>query len=165
MAATDPLTTIRNGVVANLGNITKDDGLANAKVIHIWEGGPETLKTLFFDAGAPGPYDVVITYGEPRSRGERVVQDVPLHYLMSYPITVTTVDKPAVGLLLCTASRMQYKVTYALRAAIRAFAQSAPAAPLAYTLILKEDAGTVKRVGGLKIWEASHVAIYETDYA
>ena len=43
MAATDPLTTIRNGVVANLGNIKKDDGLANAKVIHLWQG--------FFTAG------------------------------------------------------------------------------------------------------------------
>ena len=165
MAATDPKTTIRNGVVANLGNIKKDDGLANATVIHLWEGGPETLKTLFFDAGAPGPYDVVITYGEPRSRSARPVQDVPVHYLMSYPITVTTVDKPVTGLLLCTASRMQYKVTYALRAAIAAFAQSAVAATPAYTLMLREDTPTVKRVGGLKIWEAKHVAEYETGYA
>ena len=161
MADQDPKTTIRTGVVANLGIIRKDDGLANASVIHIWEGGPETLKDLFYT----DDYDVVITYGEPRSRSARPVQDVPVHYLMSYPITVTTVDKPLTGAPLCTASRMQYKVTYALRAAIAAFSQSAVGATPAYTLMLREDTPMVKRVGGLKIWEAKHVAEYETGYA
>jgi len=163
MASRDPRTTIRTGVAANLGNIKKDDGLANARIIHIWEGGPESMKYLFFDAVIP--YDVIVTYGEPRSRSERNVQDVPVHYLMSYPITVTTVDKPLTGLLLCTGVEMQYKVTYALRGAVAAFAQSAGGASPAYTLTLRTDNSTMRRVGGLNLWETSHVAEYETDYA
>jgi len=88
MATTDPLTTILVGVSANLGNIKKDNGVANASVLHIWEGGPETLKYLFYTAA----YDVVISYALPRSRSERPIQDKPLHYQMSYPVTVTTVE-------------------------------------------------------------------------
>ena len=165
MAATDPRTTIRTGIVANLGNIKKDDNVANAAVLHIWEGGPETLKYLFFSAPAPGPYDVVITYGEPRSRGVRQIQDVPVHYLMSYPVTVTTVDKPLTGVLVCTAMRMQYKVTYALRDAVEAFAQSAAGVPPAYTLTITSDEASMRRVGGLNIWMTKHMLEYETDYA
>jgi len=165
MAATDPRTTIMAGIVAGLGAITKDDGIAAATVLHIWQGGPEPLKYLFYDTPLGGPYDVIISYGEPRSRSDRDVQDVPVHYLMSYPITVTTVDKPLVGALVCTASRMQYKVSYALRLAIAGIAQSAPAATPAYTLTLRTDTSTMRRVGGLNIWETSHVAEYETDYA
>lgn len=165
MAATDPKTTLMTGIITNMAAITKDDGITPAKVIHLWEGGPESLKYLFFNAPAPGPYDAILTYGEPRSRGARRVQDVPVHFLMSYPITVTTTDKPMTGELLCTASRMQYKVTYALRAAVAAFAQSAPAATPAYTLSITSDVSTYKSVGGLYVYETEHTVEYETDYA
>jgi hypothetical protein len=161
MATTDPKTTLRTGILTNLGNIKKDDGITNASIIHIWEGGPETLKYLFYTAN----YDVVISYGEPQSRAIRKVQDVPVHYLMSYPVTVTTADKPLTGVLVCTASAMQYKVTYALRAAVKAFAQSAPAATPAYTLSIQSDTSTYKRVGGIYVYETKHSLEYETDYA
>ena len=165
MAATDPKTTLRSNIVTNIGDIHKDDGVTHASVIHIWEGGPETLKYLFFSAPAPGPYDIVISYGEPRSRGERKIQDVPVHYYMSYPVTVITADKPLTGVLVCTASAMQYKVTYALRAAVKAFAQSVPAATPAYTVTLISDDAVKRSVGGLTIWETKHTIEYETDYA
>jgi hypothetical protein len=160
MATTDPRTTIRTGIVNNLGNIKKDDGAANASVIHIWEGGPETLKYLFYTAN----YDVVLSYGEPHSRGERRIQDVPIHYYMVYPVTVTTADKPLTGVLVCTAALMQYKVTYALRAAVKAFAQSAPAATPAYTVTLISDDAVKRIVGGITVWETKHSIEYETDY-
>ena len=165
MAATDPRTTIKDGVEANIGLITKDDGIANAAIAHLWQGGPEPTKLLFFGDPVDGQVDVVVTYGDPRSRSDRNVQDVPVHYLMSYPITVTTVDKPLTGVLEVTASRMQYKVTFALRAAVAAFAQSATDAVPAYTLTLKTDDSVMRRVGGITLWETRHVAEYETDYA
>jgi len=159
MATTDPLTTIYTGISGALGDIHKDDGAAHASVLHIWEYGPEAFKHLFYDED----YDVVITYGLPQSRSQRPIQNVPLHYMMSYPVTVTTVDKPMEGVLLCTAIRMQYKVTYALRAAAATIAQSAPAATPAYTLTIKSDASVMKRVGGIYVYETTHVLEYETD--
>lgn len=165
MAETDPRTTIFEIISTNLGNIKIDDGVTNAKVLHVWGGGPETLKYLFFSAPAPGPYDAVITYNEPRSRSARNVQDVPVHYLMSYNVTVTTTDKPMMGALISTASRTMYKITYALRAAVAAYAQSLPAATPAYTLSITSDASASKRVGGIDIIETEHTLEYETDYA
>jgi len=165
MAATDPRTTIYNIVSTNLGNIKLDDGATNAKIIHIWSGGPETMKYLFFSAGAPGPYEIIVSYDMPRSRSDRNVQDVPVHYLMSYGVTVTITDKPISGVLVCTGMAMMYKVTYALRAAVKAFAQSAIGAAPAYTLKIISDDAVMNRVGGLKIWETKHLLEYETDYA
>ena len=162
MAGTDPRITIKtiidNYIATN--PIKKDDELTNCLVGSLWEGGPETLKHLFFVED----YDVVITFGEPRSRGQRRIQDVPVHFQMSYPFTVTTVDKPLVGERVCTAIRGQYKVTLALRRAIEASAQSAPGATPAYTLSIQSDTAAHKRVGGLDIWETTHVTEYETDY-
>jgi len=162
LAGRDPKTTIKSIVDAYIlaNPIQKDDGLTDASVGSLWEGGPEGLKYLFFAVG----YDVVITFGEPRTRSVRQVQDVPVHYLMSYPFTVTTVDKPLTGARVCTAAEMQYKATLALRKAIAASAQSAPAATPAYTLTIMSDAAVHKRVGGLDLWETTHVAEYETDY-
>jgi len=159
MATTDPLTTIYTGISGALGDIHKDDGAAHASVLHIWEYGPEAFKHLFYDED----YDVVITYGLPQSRSQRLIQDVPLHFQMAYPVTVTSVDKPMEGVLLCTGMRMQYKVTYALRAAVASIAQSAPAAVPAYTLTVKSDSSTYKRVGGLYVYETVHTLEYETD--
>jgi len=162
MAGTDPRTTIKGIVDAYIAAIPikKDDGIVDASVGSLWESGPENLKYLFFTVG----YDVVITFGEPRSRAERRIQDVPVHYLMSYPFTVTTVDKPLTGVLVCTAAEMQYKVTLALRTAIGASAQSGAGLTPAYTLSIQSDTALHKRVGGLDIWESTHVAEYETDY-
>ncbi len=165
MADADPREIIIAGVKANMAIITKDDGITNANVIHMWQGGPEPTKLLFYESPVGGPYDVIFSYGDPRSRSERDVQDVPVHFIMSYPITVTTVDKPLTGVLEVTAARMQYKATYNLRLAIAAFAQSGVGDPTAYTLTLKNDASVMRRVGGITLWETRHVAEYQTDYA
>lgn len=164
MATTDPRTTVKSIVDAYIAAnpILKDDGVTNATVTSMWEGGPETLKHLFY--GTPD-VDVLITFGEPRSRSVREIRDVPVHFLMDYPITVSTVDKPLWGERVCTASRMQYKVTYMLRMAVAGSAQSAPGATPAYVLTLRDDVAMRKRVGGVELWEATHTAEYETDYA
>jgi len=162
MAATDdPRATIRGIVDAYLlgAPIKKDDNAANAAVLTIWESGPTTLKVFF------ATYDVVITFGSPRSRSIRPIQDVPVHYLMRYPITVTTINKPLTGgHLVCSGSIMQYHTLLALRNAIEGSAQSAPGAPLAYTIRIVEDVATHKRIGGLDVWQATHYVQYETDY-
>jgi len=161
VATTDPRTTIKAIIEAYIVAypVTRDDCIAIATVISLWESGPETLKPLF------ATYDIVITFGEPRSRSVRPIQDVPVHFNMSYPITVTTVNKPLTGVaLVCTAARMQYKVTLALRAAIQGSAQSAPAAAPAYTIRIMDDAAKHTRIGGLDVWQATHSVQYETDY-
>jgi len=160
MVTTDPKTTLFNGIVANIGNIKRDDGAANATVLHIWEGGPESLKYLFYTMA----YDIIFSYGEPVSRSERPIQDVPVHYAMSYPVTVSTVDKPLTGVLISTASRAQYKATYALRNAVAAFAQSAAGASPNYTLTVKSDDGAIRNVGGVNVWTTRHRIEYETSY-
>lgn len=154
MAATDPKTTLRTiltGVTA-----TKDDDITPASIILLWERGGEGLKYLFFTAN----YDVVITIGEPSSRSMRPVQDKPVHYLMSYPVTVTTVDKSLASVIVCTATRMQYKVAYSIRTILAAAAQSAPGASPVYTLEESTDKEQHRRVGGLDIWEATHLIEY-----
>ncbi len=160
MAATDPRTTIRSGIVANLGNIKKDDGVANASVIHLWSGGVESLKELFY----VDDYDIVFTYDDPQSTGVRRVDEIPVHYLMTYPVHVFTADKPLTGALVCTASEMQYKVTYALRDAVTDFRESAAGASPAYRLTLISDNSNTVRVGGVRFWETLHRLEYETDY-
>lgn len=158
MAATDPRTTIYTIVSAiPAANIKLDNGATNASVLHIWEGGPETLKYLFYTSG----YDVIFTYGEPRSRSVRPIQDVPVHYNMDYPITVSTADKPLTGVLTATAVRMQYKATYALRDIVEASAQSVVGASPAYTLRVISDDAVVRNVAGIKVWETKHMLQYE----
>lgn len=160
-AIDDPRATIQVIVDNYLAGapIKKDDNATDAAVLTIWESGPTTLKTHF------ATYDVVITFGSPRSRSIRPIQDVPVHYLMQYPITVTTTNKPLTGgHLACSGSIMQYHTLLALRAAIQGSAQSALGAPLAYTIRIVEDVATHKRIGGRDIWQATHYVRYETDY-
>ena len=162
MAGRDPRQTIKAIVDSYIATnpIKKDDDVTNASVGSLWEDGPESLKYLFYTVD----YDVVITFGEPKSRAVRRIQDVPVHFQMSYPFTVSTVDKPLMGAVVCTAAEMQYKVTLALRMAVEGEAQSALGATPAFTLSIMSDTATHKRVGGLDIHETTHVAQYETDY-
>ena len=161
MPTTDPKTTITATIVDHLAGVTLDAGGA-ASVLIIWESGPETLKYFF----VTGAFDAVITIGEPRSRGVRPIQNVPIHYMMRYPVTVTSVNKPLTGAVLTsTAARIQYKITYALRQAIAVHAQSGGGATPAFTMTLVEDVASHKRIGGLDVWQATHYVVYETDYA
>ena len=158
----DPRRLIYNVVAAWPGSgetILRDNDVTNASVGVLWEGGPETLKHLFFTVG----YDVVITIGDPRSRSERPVQDRPVHYQMQYPVTVTTTNKTGLATEICSGPRMQYKVTYVLRLVIEDAAQSAGVVP-ARTIRIVTDEAKHKRVGGIDIWEANHYVEYETGY-
>jgi len=157
MAATDPRVTIKAIVDAVLlapGVIVDDNGVA-VTGLSLWEGGPEGLLYIFYTLN----HAFLLTFGEPRSREKRRVEDIPLHYLMSYPVTVTTMNKPNV-----TAARMQYKVTYALRACIEAAARSAVGGPVAYRIHIITDDAKHKRIGYSDIWEANHIVEYETGY-
>lgn len=162
MAATEPRTTIRNiirtYILAN--PIFEDDGFTPSNVGYLWEGGPEGLMWLFYIIN----YDVLITFGDPKSREMRRVEDEPVHYLMSVPVTVTTMNKYLAGALICTAAEMQYKATYAIRMAIEAGARSAIGGPVAYRLHVTSDNAKYKRIGPSYIWETVHSVEYETGY-
>lgn len=160
MAATDPRTTIFDVINTYLAAnpIMKDDDMTNASVGVLWESGPERLKYLFEDAG----FDVVITLGNPSSDSTRPIQDNPVHYVMKHPVTATTIDKYAAGVLLCTAARMQYKATWMLRNAIEGSAQSAAGATPAYTMKITSERSTHKLLAGLDIWETPHIVEYVT---
>ena len=166
MAANDPRTTIKAIVDAALlaPGVLLDDTGAVVTAISLWEGGPEGLLYLFYGAPAPGPYAVVVTFGEPRSREMRRVEDIPIHYLMSYPVTVTTMNKYTAGVLSCRAARMQYRITYLLRQTIEAAARSAVGVPPGYRLHIITDEAKYKRIGYVYVWEATHIVEYETGY-
>jgi len=159
VAATDPKFIIRSIVETYINGIpvTKDDNITPAYDLHLYERGPEDIKYLFFTVNA----DVVFFYGEPRVRSAREIQDVPVHYLMRYPVTVVTIDKhtPGFGPLVCTASIMQAKARTAIRAAIAGSAQSATPA---YTLTIMEEQGRNERRAGFNVWSTPYFAEYMT---
>ena len=159
MASWDPRLTIKPIVDAWMAlNVpTKDDGLTPTTYISLWESGPERMKYLFYGLN----YDFIMTFGNPETRSTRPIQDVPVHYQMTYPITVTTVDKWLGGALVSTGMWLQYKVTWEIRKGIEFQAQSAPAAVPAYTLRVISERTTHKRVGGVDVWETVHKVEYE----
>ena len=162
MALTDPkyiiLNIVRTYIAAN--PITEDDDVTNASVLCLYERGPEDLKDLFF----VDDYDVLFFHGEPRVSSIRPIQDVPVHFLMDYPVTVVTVDKhdPILGVLECTASIMQAKARTAIRAAIAASAQTAPGATPAYTIMITGEQARNEWSAGLNIWNTQYTIRYTT---
>jgi len=137
--------------------ITKDDGATVASVLCEYERGPEDFKQVFFTEG----YDVLVKYGEPSVRSARQIQDVPVHYLMVYPVTVITVDKrdPVLGTLVCTATTMQAKARTAFRTIMLTSAQSATPA---YTLTIMREEGRNDWMGGLNIHRTTYYFEYMT---
>ena len=162
MALTDPRYIIKNVVDTYITGtpITKDDGVTNATVLHIYERGEEPWKRLFFTED----YDVVFFYGGPRANSMRPIQDVPVHFLMDYPVTVVTVHKrdPATGALICTATTMQAKARTAMRAAIAASAQTAAGVTPAYTITVTEERGKNEWSAGINIWSTPYIVKYTT---
>ena len=152
MATTDPKYIIKNiiNTYLNTNNITKDDNITPSYDLHLYERGLEDLKYLFYTEDV----DVLFLYGEPRAKSFRPIQDVPVHYMMSYPVTVVTVDKhiPPLGALVCTATTMQAKARTAMRAAVEASAQSAVAATPAYTLRIISEDGSNQWGAGINMW-------------
>lgn len=158
MAYTEPKNTIKNIICeadAYLALITKDDNVTIASVLCEYERGPEDIKHIFYTED----YDVLIKFGEPQVRSERQIQDVPVHYLMTYPVTVITVDKhiPLLGPIVCTATTMQAKTRTQIRAAVAATAQSAVPA---FTLTIMREQGRNDWMGGVNI----HRVVYYIEY-
>ena len=161
MALTDPRYIIKNIVDTYVAAnpITKDDGVTNSSVLHVYERGEEGWKRLFFTEG----YDVVFFYGEPRVRSIRPIQDVPVHFLMDYPVTVVTVNKRAAGgALICTATTMQAKARTAMRAAVAASAQTAAGVTPAYTITVTEERGKNEWSAGINIWSTPYIVKFTT---
>ena len=162
MALTDYKYLIKNiiNTYLNTNNITKDNGVAIAYDLHLYERGLEDLKYLFFTEGV----DVLFLYGEPRVRSIRPIQDVPVHYIMSYPVTIVTVDKhmPPLGGLVCTATTMQAKARTAIRAAIAASAQSAVGTAPAYTLKIMTEDGSNQWSAGINLMVTKFILEWTT---
>lgn len=159
MALSDPKYVIKNIVETYINGtpITKDNDLDSASDLHLYERGPEDIKNLFFT----DDYDIVFFYGEPTVRSDRQIQDVPVHYVNMYPVTIVTVDKynPALGILDCTAATMQAKGRTAIRTAIEASAQSATPA---FTLTIMREEGRNSWTGGINIWRTAYYLGYTT---
>ena len=162
MATTDPKYLIKDIIedYITANPITKDDDINPANDVHIYERGPEDFKHLFYTEDV----DVAFFYGEPRVRSTRQIQDVPVHFLMSYPVTVATVDKhaPMFGGLKCTASIMQAKARTALRDAVADSAQSDAGDTPAYELTVTQEQGNSQWSGGLNIWKTEYTLEWTT---
>jgi len=141
-------------------SVTKDDDFTVASLIFLDEGGPERLKYLFYAQD----YDAVITVGKHRTRSQRPIQDVPVHYRMGFEVTVSTVDKyDALWNILCTATKMQYKIREELRDAVAAAAQSVRFAMPQYTMMITEERENMRRIAGIdKLWETPYIIWYTT---
>jgi len=162
MALTDYKYLIKNiiNTYITTNAITKDNGVTIAYDLHLYARGPEDLKYLFYTEDV----DVLFLYGEPRVRSIRPIQDVPVHYQMSYPVTVVTVDKhaPPLGALVCTATTMQAKARTAMRAAIAASAQSAVGATPAYTLKIVTETGSNQWGAAINLWKTEYILEWTT---
>jgi len=161
VATTDPRYIILNIVRTYVTGtpMTKDDNVTSASDVHLYERGPEDLKDLFYGSG----YDVLFIYGEPTPvRGVRQIQDVPVHFVMSYPVTVVTVDKYVLGLLVCTSSAMQAKARTALRAAVAASAQTGPGAAVSYVITVIREDGRNMWEAGLNVLNTKYIVEYTT---
>lgn len=127
--------------------VDKDDDFTAAAIIFLYAGGPETLKDLF------NTYDVIVTFHDSRTRPTRHLQDVPTYYPAELPVHVITIDKyDAAGALLCTGTKMQWKMKSAMRTIIAANAQVG-----AYTLRIIDESANDRWLAGLQIFEQIYV--------
>lgn len=126
---------------------TIDDNATAANIIILYEGGPETLRWLFF----VNNYDVVVTLKEPDVEMKRWIQDVPEHHFEGVQVTVTTIDKLGV-----TAVKLQGKMRTQIRTTFEAAAHGTN-----YILRIPRERPTSKRKGGIdKVWENNYTIMY-----
>ncbi len=145
----DPKSTLLN-VVDGI-TTTKDDDVTAAAIIFQYSKGPETLKSLFDD------YDVIVTFHDSTTRPTRHIQDVPVYYPSEFPIHVITVDKyDAAGVLVCTATKMQWKMKDAMRTIIADNAQVG-----SYTLRIQDERVNDRWVVGLQIFESVYIVEFK----
>lgn len=141
----DPKYTLLD--VVDAITTTKDDNITAAAIIFLYAEGPEPLGSLF------DTYDVVVTFHDSRTRPTRHLQDVPVYYPSNFPVHVITIDKyNAAGTLVCTATKMQWKMKVQMRAIIAANAQVG-----AYTLRIIEESANDRWIAGLQVWESTYI--------
>ena len=136
--------------ILQLISVTKDDGVATASLIIMYEGGPENLKHLFY----VNDFDAVITIERPRTResgdGKRI-QDEPLRYDASVPVNVCAVNRTGV-----TAAKLLNKIRLAIEGIVEAVAQRAT-----FTLIVETGEPRNTVMGGYDpLWFDRYVFRY-----
>ena len=139
-------STVRT--IVNTITTTIDNGTP-ADILTIYQGGPETLRYLFFIED----FDVVVTVGDPAVQSQRDLQNVPEHYSEIHPVIVSTVDKTGV-----TATKMQRKMRVQMRAVIEAAAQGTN-----YIVKIMRESSSNRRKGGIleKVWETTYYVQYK----
>jgi len=155
MALYDPKYYVKE-IVENyltLHAVTRDDDVTPATDLHLYARGEEDLVYLFFTED----YDVLFIYGEPRVRSTRQIQSVPVHFLMTYPVTVVSVDN-----IVCTAALVQAKARERLRDAVKNSAQSPAGTDPVYMLTITQEQGRSQRSGGLNIWSTEYLLEWTT---
>ena len=128
--------------------ITKDDGVANASVLYMYEGSQEDLYNLFFD----DDYDMVVTIEvadpEVASGDQRELHDAPIHFKGSHEVTITAIDKfDLLGNKVCTATKLQHKMNDALKTNLATNAQK-----VGYTVKIINMKPARRKIGGLIYW-------------
>ena len=140
----DRLSTILSAVTA-----TKDDDVTPAVIQVIYQGGPETYRYLFDDAGL----DAVIVVGrhtEEESGAGKRIQDIPLRYSATVPVYVSAVDKTDI-----TATLLLNKIRLSIQAQVEANAQTVD-----YTWILQRDDSQNQRMGSYDpLWQDRYTVI------
>jgi len=142
----NPQMTVIKNLLSGIAT-TIDDNATAADIVVLYEGGPETLKWLFFILD----YDVVVTLKEPDVDMRRWIQDVAEHHVEGVQVTVTSIDKTGV-----TGVKMQGKMRTQIRATIEAAAHG-----VNYILRIPNERPTTKRKAGIdKVWEDNYLIQY-----
>lgn len=143
----DPRNLVKTVITAV--SATKDNGVTAANIDIIYEGGPETLRYMFYTYGS----DAVISlerHSEQESGDGKRIQDIPLRYTAVVPMTVTAVDKAGI-----TATKLLNKIRLSLTTQIETNANDSD-----YTYTLQRDEGVQRRMGGYDpLWMDSYRVI------
>jgi hypothetical protein len=132
--------------------ITLDDNVTPADVVVIYEGGPESLRHLFF----VNNYDAVITverHSEWESGETKRIQDVPLRYTGNVPVNAISRDKTGV-----TATKLLNKIRREIINLIEAAAQGPFPWASRATITVKQTGDAKQITGGYDpLWQDSFV--------
>lgn len=143
----DPRVRLR--AILTTVSATEDDDATPATIQIIYEGGPETLRHLFYTVGA----DAVISlerHTEQESGDGKRLHDDPIRYTATIGFSVNAVDKTGI-----TATKLLNKIRLSVIARMEANSQSAD-----YTWILRRDEPQNMRIGGLDpLWQDHYTAI------
>lgn len=143
----DPRVRLR-AILATV-TATEDDDTTPATIQIIYEGGPETLRRLFYTVGA----DAVISlerHSEQESGEQRRLHDVPIRYTATIGFSVNAVDKTGI-----TATKLLNKIRLSIITNIEADAQS-----MDYTWVLRRDEPQNMRIGGFDpLWQDHYIAM------